>query len=540
MAGIIPQSFIDLIRDRTDIVDVVGARVQLKRSGSNWVGLCPFHTEKTPSFSVSQAKQFYHCFGCGVSGNAITFLMEAEGHTFVEAIEALAARIGLTVPYEGSAERPPTGAQQPVYQTLEAAAGCYARWLREHATAGRAATYLKGRGVSGQIAKTFALGYAPPGRSNLVAVMNTELALAAGLAATNERNEVYDRFRDRVMFPIRDRRGRVIGFGGRVLDPTGQPKYLNSPETPVFHKRREVYGLFELLQRQPKPARIIVVEGYLDVIALFQHGIECVVATLGTAVCAEQLELLFRYTNELVVCFDGDAAGRAAAWRAVEAALPTLRDGRRMRFLELPDGHDPDSLVRAEGAAPFEQRLANGLPYSEYFFVRLLHENPLDSIESRAKLHRIARPWLNQLPDGLFKQLMLRRLNDLIWPRGRATPASTVAKKPPRPPLAAADRAVQLLLQNPAIASRLEEEQLLQLAACGQDGAFLAVLARHLAAADATVERVLNSYRGHSEEAYLQEMLAQERLLTEEQAFHEFTDYLVRRTGSHITGSFTH
>ena len=359
MAGRIPSQFIDDLIARTDIVDLIGSRVQLRKAGKDFQARCPFHDEKTPSFTVSRDKQFYHCFGCGAHGTAIGFLMEYDRLGFREAIEELAQKAGLEVPSEAVAT--PTGPDSaPLYAILELAAQVYRRQLREHPDAPRAVEYLKDRGLNGEIAGRYAMGYAPASWDFLLARLGTdagarERLFQAGLI-TEQDGKRYDRFRDRIMFPIRDRRGRVIGFGGRLLGD-GKPKYLNSPETPVFHKGRELYGLYEAQQARRKLERLLVVEGYLDVIALAQFGIDYAVATLGTATTPEHLQLLLRSAPELVFCFDGDRAGRDAAWKALETALPLATGNQSLRFLFLPDGEDPDTLVRNEGQAAFEQRL---------------------------------------------------------------------------------------------------------------------------------------------------------------------------------------
>jgi len=346
MAGRIPQSFIDEVLNRTDIVEVIDTRVPLKKAGREFKACCPFHTEKTPSFTVSQVKQFYHCFGCGEHGTAITFLMDYEHMEFVEAIEELARRAGLEVPRETGTTHSQTPSTLLHYALLERVADYYQEQLRTHPQAGRAVEYLKQRGLTGEVAARFNIGFAPPGWENIAAALDADGTIhkqLLELGLTIERDtggSAYDRFRDRIQFPIRDRRGRTIGFGGRVLDDS-TPKYLNSPESPVFHKGQELYGLFEARKAVRKLERILVVEGYMDVVALAQFGINYAVATLGTATTHEHLERLFRTVPEVVFCFDGDRAGREAAWRALENTLPVLRDGREARFLFLPDEEDP-------------------------------------------------------------------------------------------------------------------------------------------------------------------------------------------------------
>jgi DNA primase len=481
MAGRIPQSFIDEVLNRTDIVEVVDTRVPLKKAGREFKACCPFHNENTPSFTVSQVKQFYHCFGCGEHGTAITFLMDYEHMEFVEAVEELARRAGLEVPREAGAGHSQTPSTMPHYALLERVAAYYQEQLRVHPQAGQAIDYLKQRGLSGEIAARFSIGYAPPGWENLAAALdadNTVRKQLLELGLTIERDtgdSAYDRFRDRIQFPIRDRRGRTIGFGGRVLDDS-TPKYLNSPESPVFHKGQELYGLFEARKTVRKLERILVVEGYMDVVALAQFDINYAVATLGTATTHEHLERLFRTVPEVVFCFDGDRAGREAAWRALENTLPVLRDGREARFLFLPDGEDPDSLVRKIGKAEFEQRLAKATHLSDFFFERLAAPLDINSIDGRARLVTLANPLLTKLPDSMFRQLMVERLAelaqttpDLIAGRLEIPPPGTTTP-PPRQAAPARQagqkspvrQALELLLYRPALVSEIDTPAFLQ------------------------------------------------------------------------------
>jgi len=415
VSGRIPSQFIDELLARVDIVDVIDARVALKQAGREYKACCPFHNEKTPSFTVSREKQFYHCFGCGAHGSAIGFLMEYEHMGFVEAVEDLAGQLGLTVPREGGSAPLRDDGRQSLYAVLERAADYYRQQLRRHPQADHARDYLKGRGVSGEIAADFELGYAPPGWDNLASALGVSPAtlIASGLSIAKDGGGHYDRFRDRIMFPIRDQRGRVIGFGGRVMGEADGPKYLNSPETSLFHKGRELYGLFQARKSVRKLERLLVVEGYMDVVSLAQFGVRNVVATLGTATTREHLEHLFRVVPEVVFCFDGDRAGRQAAWRAVENALPSLHEGRQIRFMFLPEGEDPDSLVRGEGQAGFEARLAKAASFSEFFFEALGRMVDLGSIDGRARLVELARPLLKQLPAGVYRHMMAARLAEL-------------------------------------------------------------------------------------------------------------------------------
>lgn len=421
MAGLIPQSFIDDLLTRADIVDVIDSRVQLKKAGKEFTACCPFHNEKTPSFTVSQAKQFYHCFGCGAHGSAIGFLMEYEHLNFPEAVEELARASGLEVPREtGPAPDPKIKQRQTSLFDLVAKCDSYYRQqLRQHQQAKRAVDYLKQRGLSGEIAATFGIGFAPPGKENLLKALGIgtdkekeQQLIDSGMLIQKDEGGTYDRFRDRIMFPIRDQRGRTIGFGGRILGD-GKPKYLNSPETPLFHKGRELYGLFEMRQALRKIPRVLVVEGYMDVVALAQFNIRYAVATLGTATTPDHLSKLFRTCPEVVFCFDGDRAGRDAAWRALDNALSTLKEGHELRFLFLPDGEDPDTLVRKEGKEGFEARLDNATPLSKYFFDQLGKDLDISSIDGRARLVKLAQPYLARLPDGLFRHMMIEQLAKL-------------------------------------------------------------------------------------------------------------------------------
>jgi DNA primase len=411
--GRIPDSFIDELLARTDIVEVIEARVPLKRAGREFQARCPFHDERTPSFTVSPTKQFYHCFGCGAHGSAIKFLMDYDRLEFLDAVEELAQRAGMTVP---RATRPaPTGEFDEMLAALDAAARFFQRQLE---SSDKARAYLERRGVDAVSVRRFGIGYAADAWEALKAALGSDerrlrVLDKAGLLSKNEQGRVYDKFRDRIMFPIRDRRGRVIAFGGRVLEKDDGPKYLNSPETPLFHKGRELYALYEARQANAKLARLIVVEGYMDVVSLFQYGLTQAVATLGTATTKDHAELLFRNAADVYFCFDGDRAGRAAAWRAVESVLPRMRDGRQALFLFLPDGEDPDTLVRQEGLAGFEQRLREATPLSEFFFAQQEADTDLRSADGRARLAERCKAYLAQIPDGAFRDQM----NDMLIER---------------------------------------------------------------------------------------------------------------------------
>ncbi len=416
MAGRIPRQFIDDLLAPVDIVDVVDAYVPLKKGGKDHKACCPFHNEKTPSFTVSADKQFYHCFGCGAHGSAIGFLMEYAHMDFVEAVDDLASRAGLEVPREaGSEDRGES--LQPIYDILARANAYFQQQLRQHPDAGQTVDYLRSRGLSGEIAAAFGLGIAPPGWDNLLSAIGRSdadraLMSRAGLLVDKDGGGFYDRFRGRITFPILDRRGRTVGFGARVLGDES-PKYLNSPETAVYHKGRELYGLYQARKAAGRPERLIVVEGYMDVVALAQHGINNAVATLGTAATEAHLEQLFRTSQDIVFCFDGDDAGRRAAWRALETTLPAMHNGRQAFFMFLPEGQDPDSLVRDRGAAAFESAVAAAHSLGTFLFDHLAAQVDLGTIDGRSRLAALSRPLLAKLPAGSFRELSENRLAEL-------------------------------------------------------------------------------------------------------------------------------
>ena len=411
----LPQAFIDQVLDRTDIVDVVDRRVKLKKAGKNYSACCPFHQEKTPSFSVNPEKQFYYCFGCGAGGNALGFVMDYERMEFREAIESLAQAAGIDLPPEEGDAAPQVDHQKPLYEAMEKATRVYESQLRKHPSRGRVVDYLKQRGLSGEIARDFRLGFAPEGWDNLMTTLSSEeeigQALTAGLLIENDSGRKYDRFRDRVIFPIVNQRGKVIAMGGRVLGD-GKPKYLNSPETPLFSKSHELYGLHHIRKFAKNLSRIVVVEGYMDVIALAQFGIHYAVATLGTSVGKPHLEMLFRRVDHVVFCFDGDEAGRKAAFRGMEAALPMMEDGRQVKFLFLPEGEDPDSVVRNKGSQHLEHLFDNADPLETFLFDQMAQGIDLNTMDGKARLSKLVAPYINLIPDGVFKTLLFKALAD--------------------------------------------------------------------------------------------------------------------------------
>jgi DNA primase len=457
VGGLIPDSFIEELLGRVDIVEVIERRVPLKKAGREYQARCPFHDEKTPSFTVSPQKQFYHCFGCGAHGSAIGFLMSYEGLEFVDAVEELARLAGLQVPREAARGPRPSAS---LLDVLQEAADWYREQLKAHP---QAIEYLKNRGLTGEITARFGVGYAPPGWDSLIRHLGSsdeklQLLKRAGMLSQGKSGE-YDKFRDRIMFPIHDRRGRVIAFGGRALSDDG-PKYLNSPETELFHKGRELYGLYLARKSQARLERILVVEGYMDVVALAQFGFGNAVATLGTATTGDQAEILFRAADEVLFCFDGDQAGRKAAWRALEATLPRLREGRQARFLFLPEGEDPDSMVRKQGEAGFRAQLEQAQPLSEFFFDHFTRSVDMTTIDGRAKFVALARPELEKLPPGVFRDMMFDQLQSLAQhrvvdrPAGRSK-AARGASPAPRPTQQRTPMRLALahIVQNPSLAA---------------------------------------------------------------------------------------
>jgi len=512
MSGKIPRQFIDDLLVRVDIVDIIDSHVPLKKTGSNYTARCPFHNEKSPSFNVNRNKQFYHCFGCGAGGNVISFLMEFNHLSFVETIEELATVAGVEIPYENQTGYEPEAKNKLVelQEVMAQIATFYVQQLKKHPQKQIAVEYLKNRGITGVIARDFMIGYAPDGWQILSPhFKNTELLCEAGMLAF-KNDMYYDRFRQRIMFPIRNKRGHVIGFGGRVLDDSQQPKYLNSPETPLFHKSNEVYGLYELLKKNSKPSRILIVEGYMDVVTLAQFGIDYSVAALGTNLTATQLQLLFRSTSEIILCFDGDTAGQNAAWKAMDAVFSVLNDNRQVRVLMLPSPHDPDSLLREEGTQAFLQRIENAEMVSSYFFNHFTATLNLDSIEGRAKLAGQAKPFLLKLADGFFKNMMLAKLEELthfdvapeIEKETVATPKNQQKEKNVRHSMERLTLA--LLVQNPKLAAKLEANPIdWQTLEFPKIDVFKAIVQKICAEKPTSTAQLLEHYRGLPEEKML-------------------------------------
>ncbi|MYF09787.1 MAG: DNA primase, partial [Gammaproteobacteria bacterium] len=534
MAFTIPKTFINELQDRVDIAAVIGSRVTLKKGGKDLQGLCPFHDEKTPSFTVSPAKNMYYCFGCGAGGDAIKFLEEFEGLSFTEAVESLAATVGMEVPREQS--KSPARDLTPLFDAMRAAEGFYKAQLK---ASPEAIDYLKGRGLTGQIAAEFKLGFAPDAWNGLRDALAggahpvpSKALLEAGLIGRNESGREYDRFRGRVMFPVRDGRGRIIAFGGRLLGEGQGPKYLNSPETPIFHKSQELYGLFEARKSSRRLESLIVVEGYLDVIALAQAGIRNTVATLGTATGEDHYRKLYRYADEVICCFDGDAAGRRAAWKALEGALGSLSGGRRLKFMFLPDGEDPDSLVRQKGADDFRRRIGGATPAIEYLFTELTGGLDLTVVDDRARLAHLVDPYVQRAPaDSPLRQMMRNRLRELTGfaadgpqpQRARAAPRRAAGRRDALP-----QQLLSLLLKSPDLAAELDPADV-DLLADGQDSPLFAEVIRYAAAhAGADAAQLLGRWSGQEGHAELLRLHQRPSMLDAEGLAVEFREGLER------------
>ncbi|ALB68143.1 DNA primase [Cronobacter dublinensis] len=539
MAGRIPRVFINDLLARTDIVDLIDARVKLKKQGKNYHACCPFHNEKTPSFTVNGEKQFYHCFGCGAHGNAIDFLMNYDKLEFVETVEELAAMHNLEVPFEAGSG--PTQIErhqrQTLYELLDGLNGFYRQALQAQ-NAEPARQYLAKRGLSESVIERFAIGYAPPGWDNALKRFgnnseNRQSLIDAGMLVTNDKGRSYDRFRERVMFPIRDKRGRVIGFGGRVLGDA-LPKYLNSPETDIFHKGRQLYGLYEVQQSDPNPPRLLVVEGYMDVVALSQYDINYAVASLGTATTAEHIQMLFRVTNNVICCYDGDRAGRSAAWRALETALPYMTDGRQLRFMFLPDGEDPDTLVRQEGKAAFEARMEQAQPLSTFLFNSLLPQVDLSTPDGRAQLSTLALPLISQVPGetlriylrqelgnklGILDDSQLERLMTRQADNSQTRPAPTLKRTTMR-------ILIGLLVQNPELAPLVPSLAALDKTKLPGLELFSELVNTCLSQPGLTTGQLLEHYRGTKEAATLEKLSTWDDIADKDIAEKTFTDAL--------------
>ena len=530
----IPRSFIDDLLNRVDIVEVIDSRVPLKKKGSEYWACCPFHGEKTASFSVSPSKQFYHCFGCQKSGNAVGFLMDYDHMEFVEAIESLAQSLGLEVPYEkGSAPAKPAAGLESMYQSLEQCSKYFQERLKQTQ---EAIEYLKNRGISGQTAKAFAIGYAPPGWNNLDG--DEKQLVETGMLVRKETGKPYDRFRHRLMFPIRDRRGRTVAFGGRVINPEDNPKYLNSPESPLFHKSDEIYGLYELKRDVTNIERIFITEGYMDVVALAENGVKTSVATLGTAINNRQIETLFRVCKNLVFCFDGDAAGKKAAWRSLEQCLASLKEGRLAKFLFLPEGQDPDSYISEFGSEAFNQQVNASSTLTEYLFETLLAECDTRTPEGRAQLLDRLRPYFKQIPLQSLKDQILAEVEQRIGQRidtrmlrllGEEKPAAATVNRLPEQHWTPTRLAINLLLRKPALALSTGTHD--ELADSGIPGIdlLLKLLDRIHDEPEISTQNLLDRFKGDDHETHLYKLAVMEPPVDDDESLERmFADCLER------------
>ncbi len=534
MAGRIPSTFIDDLLNRIDIVEVIDSRVPLKKKGKDFWACCPFHNEKTSSFSVIQSKQFYHCFGCQQSGNAIGFLMDYDHMEYVEAIESLAGMLGLDIPYEkGQAPPAPAKSSDSIFTTLQQCTDYYLQVLKQHP---EAIEYLKQRGISGETSKDFAIGYAPPGWSNLSG--ERKPLTEAGMLIEKDNGQSYDRFRHRIMFPIRDRRGRTIAFGGRVIAAEDNPKYLNSPESPVFHKGSEIYGLYELKKAVQQIDQIFITEGYMDVIALAEHGIKTAVATLGTAINNDQIEKLFRSCKNLVFCFDGDSAGRKAAWRSLEHCLPSLKEGRLARFLFLPDGQDPDSYIREHGKEYFQEQVESAATLTGFLFATLLSECNVKSLEGKSQFLDRLRPYYMQIPLQSLKdqilgeverQLAVKLDNRLLGILGHEKPVTETVIRIPEQNWTPTRLAINLLLLKPSLADNTGTPH--ELAETGIPGVDLLLLLLDQIHEEPGIstQNLLDRFKGNEHETHLYKLAAMQPAMEDEQNIEQmFEDCLQR------------
>ncbi len=507
----IPQTFIDELITRTDIVELINGYVSLTKKGKEYMACCPFHDEKTPSFTVSPDKQFYHCFGCGAHGTALGFLMEYEHLDFIEAVETLAQTLGLEIPRDETATS--YNKHQELFVLLEQANSYYQKMLREHQAA---IDYLKARGVSGEVAAKFGLGFAPDGFDNLLTQFENaateEQLIKIGLIKKNDKGNTYDRFRNRIIFPIKDRRGRIIGFGGRVLGDE-VPKYLNSPETPAFHKSEALYGLYEARKIKDTAHFIIVVEGYMDVVALAQHGIENVVATLGTATTSQHIQQLYRYTQEIVFCFDGDRAGRDAAWRAAQQTIPLFKDGCEAKFLFLPQGEDPDSLIRSRGKEIFLQYVNEGESLATFIFNKLVENIDIRTPAGKARFVQTVRPIIEKFPDGVYKKLVLEELEKKVGIQIHFAASTKVlhksgAKKSVINKATPVRLAIAALLHEPSLAMNTHSMATLEKSAIPGVALLAKIIQALKQEPDLKPAALLERFRGQAEETQLQKLMA--------------------------------
>ncbi|WP_334027914.1 DNA primase [Alteromonas sp. P256] len=558
MAGKIPRDFIDDLLSRTDVVEVVDSRVKLKKAGKNYQACCPFHNEKSPSFTVSQDKQFYHCFGCGAHGNAISFIMEFDRLEFVEAIEDLARYHGLEVPRE-KGSRPAMSEEkkqqlQDDYTLMEQVTRFFQHQLRQNGNSKKAIDYLKNRGLSGDIVKQWEIGYAPDGWSALLdtfgkSPQQIKQLIDLRLVNKNDQGRTYDFFRDRIMFPIRDKRGRVVGFGGRVLEDGG-PKYLNSPETRIFHKGNELFGFYSARQQNRQLDTVVVVEGYMDVVALSQFDINIATAALGTATTLEHIQMLVRATSHIVCCYDGDRAGREAAWRALENALPALKDGVRLSFLFLPDGEDPDTMVRQVGKDTFLGMLNEAMPLSRFFFENLLKSHNVGTPEGKIALKKAAMPLIESTLGADQKNMLLEELAKhtgefdrfkLQQDISKANQGSKKAYSPNltqvnKPKLSPLRMLIRLLLDSPRLAAACDDVQIGIFTGSATAGMDLLrdVHAFCLANPEAKTSQLVENFRDHPHSSTIAKLLLQEHLVKDEDAERVYTDSFTRLLDAHL------
>lgn len=534
MAGQIPRQFIDDLLARTDIVELIDHRVPLKKTGRNYAACCPFHSEKSPSFTVSPDKQFYHCFGCGANGNAITFLMEFEQLEFVESIEELAQIHHLEVPREQSLHPQRPTAQADDYSLMQQATDFYQQQLQQHPDSASVKDYLAKRGLSQQIISDFAIGYAPDGWDNLLKRLSPsnnkalrEQLIELRLINRSDNGREYDFFRQRLMFPIRDRRGRVIAFGGRILGD-GTPKYLNSPESRLFHKGRELYGLYEARQQPGHLEQVLVVEGYMDVVALAEQDIRFAVACLGTATTSEHMHTLFRYTPRVVCCYDGDRAGLDAAWRALQSALPKLKDGVELNFVFLPEGEDPDSLVQKEGKIAFLQRIQDAVPLTQYFFQRLMQEHNPATDAGKSALSVQATELIKQIPSDFYRDTLLDKLANLLGQtrqQQKKTSFKSANKlKPAKIKITPMRRAIGLLLQYPNLVNIMPNAPELAHSNIPGIGLLLALQQRLQQQPEQTTAQLLECWRDLPEHNILLKLASWQHQIEPEQLSQEFVD----------------
>ena len=554
MAGLISRTFLDDLLSRTDIVDLIDSKVKLKKAGKNYQACCPFHSEKSPSFSVSRDKQFYHCFGCGAHGNAISFIMEYERLEFVDAIEELATYSGVQVEREQSNASPAEQRRQQIahkqkqgdYELLGKVSQFYEKNIKTHSDSKMVIEYLKSRGLTGEIVKQFGIGYSADSWDDMMNAFahdpqTTAQLVELGMAIQGDKKRPYDRFRGRIMFPIKDKRGRVIGFGGRVI-ADGTPKYLNSPETRIYHKGHELYGLHEARHNCKNLTRLVVVEGYMDVVALAQHGINYAVASLGTSTSEEQLQTMFRTVKEVVCCYDGDKAGRAAAWRAMENSLPLIQDGLSLKFVFLPDGEDPDTLVRKKGQVEFEKILDEATPLSQFLLEQQMAQVNIKSLEGKAALVESFQPYLQKLPDSVLKDSLINELANKFG-HGSAQQLERMHKaKSPKTQHAQKAKskatpirlAIALLLEHPHLVEVLDDLSVLDTIDVPGADLFKQLMQQCKATPNLTSAQIIESWRGTDQGKVLAKLVIWQHNIEPDAAEDFFIDILDKLLNTYV------